>query len=33
MKCQICGNEIRIAIMKGSGVCSENCRKIRDKEG
>ena len=32
MKCQVCGAEIRMTIMKGSGVCSENCRKIRDGE-
>ena len=28
--CTVCDSKITIQIMKNSGVCSENCRKIRD---
>lgn len=31
-KCSECGAEILVQIMKNSGVCSENCRKVRDGE-
>lgn len=33
--CRVCGESIRVMINRGSGVCSENCRKIdnRQKEG
>lgn len=30
--CIICGNEIKTQIMKNTGVCGENCRKLRDGE-
>ena len=26
-ECHNCGNEIKVAIFRGSGVCSDNCRK------
>ena len=26
-KCSNCGKEVNIAIFKGTGLCSENCRK------
>lgn len=28
--CEVCGKPITIQINKGTGVCSENCKKIRD---
>lgn len=31
MKCDICSKPIQIQIFQGSGVCSENCRKVRDE--
>lgn len=31
-KCSECGKKIQVAIMKGTGVCGENCRKVRDGE-
>jgi predicted nucleic acid-binding Zn ribbon protein len=30
--CEICKQQILVAIFKGTGVCSEHCRKIRDGE-
>lgn len=30
--CSECGNEVTIQIMKGTGLCGENCRKTRDGE-
>lgn len=30
--CCICGKDIKIQIFKGTGVCSENCRKDRDND-
>jgi hypothetical protein len=30
--CTVCTKKIRIMTFKGTGVCSENCRKIRDGE-
>ena len=30
--CVICGSEIRMQIFKGTDVCCEICRKIRDGE-
>lgn len=32
MKCQVCKREIKTMIFRGTGVCCENCRKIRDGE-
>jgi hypothetical protein len=28
--CTQCGNDIRVQIMRGTGVCSDDCRKERD---
>ena len=30
--CQICAKPILVQIFKGSGVCSELCRKDRDND-
>ena len=30
--CTMCGKKITTQIYKGSGVCSENCRKDRDDD-
>lgn len=30
--CSICSKEIKTQIYKGTGVCSENCRKERDND-
>lgn len=30
--CEVCGNDIRVICFTGTGVCSENCRAVRDKE-
>lgn len=30
--CNNCGSSIHIAIFKGTGHCSENCRKVLDEE-
>lgn len=27
-KCKVCGGPVLITINRGSGVCSENCRKV-----
>lgn len=31
-RCSECGAAIKVQIMKGSGVCSEDCRKARAGE-
>lgn len=31
-KCEICAKPVKVQIMKGTGVCGENCRKTRDNE-
>lgn len=31
-RCSECGAQIKVQIMKGSGVCGELCRKARDGE-
>lgn len=31
-ECQLCGRRIEVQIFRGSGVCSENCRKTREKQ-
>lgn len=28
--CQVCYRRIRVAIYKGTDVCSDNCRKVRE---
>lgn len=30
--CEICYKKIEVMCFKGTGVCGEICRKIRDKE-
>lgn len=30
--CRVCTKEITIAIRKGTGICSENCKKVDEKE-
>lgn len=30
--CEVCGVKIEVMSFRGTGVCSENHRKIRDKE-
>lgn len=30
--CSECGNKIQTMCFKGTGVCCENCRKVRDGE-
>jgi len=30
--CSVCGQEIKMMIFKGTGVCCENHRKLRDNE-
>jgi hypothetical protein len=30
--CAVCGSRIRIICFQGTGVCSGNCRKVRDGE-
>lgn len=31
-QCKICGNPVNTMSFRGTGVCGENCRKIRDGE-
>jgi predicted nucleic acid-binding Zn ribbon protein len=31
-KCRVCGDPIVIQIFKGTGIGSDNCRKIFEKE-
>jgi hypothetical protein len=31
-ECTICTKPVQVQIMKGTGICSEKCRKIRDGE-
>ena len=31
-RCRVCGKEIHLAIYKGTGICSGNCRKKEQKE-
>ena len=31
-KCSVCGKPTKVAIFRGTGVCSENCRKSRDND-
>jgi len=31
-ECVTCGRPIRVMAFKGTGVCSEQCRKDRDEE-
>ena len=30
--CEICKNDIRVQCFKGTGVCSTNCEKAREKK-
>lgn len=30
--CEVCSNVVRVMSYKGTGVCSETCRKKRDGE-
>ncbi len=30
--CVMCGSKIKVQIFKGTGICSENCRKDRDDD-
>lgn len=31
-KCETCKNDIRTMVFKGTGVCSTNCEKAREKK-
>lgn len=30
-RCKVCGKEVKVQIMKNTGLCSERCRKANDK--
>ena len=30
--CRVCGKKIKVMCFKGTGICSEICRKRRDRE-
>ena len=30
--CSVCGGEVKTMTFRKTGVCSENCRKIRDND-
>lgn len=30
--CEVCDKKIKVIAFQGTGICSENCRKIRDNE-
>lgn len=31
-RCEVCSEPIKVMAFKNTGVCSEICRKVRDKE-
>lgn len=32
-RCEVCKKKIKVMCFRNTGVCSENCRKVRDGEG
>lgn len=30
--CRVCKQDIKVAIYKGTGICSGNCRKIEESK-
>jgi predicted nucleic acid-binding Zn ribbon protein len=31
-KCEVCGNQVKVQIFRGSHLCSDLCRKVKSGE-